>query len=119
MAEIVEYALVVMVSSMLAAFAFGVYGGIASKVGPAEDEAAFASVVVLANAAIEHGSSSSSIVFNQATIGCGSGAITFSTPRYSGNSSLPVRCSFEPQRVSGTEQVTFDYSDGLLTLEVH
>jgi len=116
--EVLEYALVVLVSSLVAGFSFGVYTGLASRVGPTTDEAAFASVVVLASAAVEHGSSSSTLVFANATIGCGPGAITFSTGTYSSSAPLPVDCSFAPQYISGTKQLTFDYSGGLLTLTV-
>ncbi len=118
MVEVFEYALVVLVSSILAAFSFGVYSGLGSSIGPATDEATFASVVALARAAIEHGSSNSTLAFDHAMISCGSGVITFTTGRYSGNASLPADCSFPPQEVGGIRDVIFEYSGGLLALQV-
>jgi len=116
--EVLEYALVVLASSILMFFSVGVYSGLASALGPAADEATFASVVALANGAIEHGSASARLDFGNASIACSSGTLTFATADYSQNSSLPVGCSFPPQRVDGVVQLTFEYSAGLLTLRV-
>jgi hypothetical protein len=116
--EVLEYALVVAVSSVLTVFSIVVFGGLSSTVGPATDEADFAAVVALANAAIQHGSSTSNLVFDNASIGCDHGTITFHTARFSQNSSIPVDCSFQPEHVNGARQLTFDYSGGLLTVEV-
>ena len=118
MAEVLEYALVVLVSSVLTVFSIGVYGGLASFMGPAREQADFASVVALANSAIEHGSSSSEIVFDHATIGCSSAAITLQSGGFRQSSAISADCSFPPEEVSGTVQLAFDYSGGVLTLQV-
>lgn len=108
----------VLASSILMLFSVGVYSGLASALGPAADEVTFASVVALANGAIEHGSASASLYFGNASIACSSGTLTFATADYSQNSSMPVSCSFPPQHVDGATQLTFEYSEGLLTLRV-
>lgn len=118
MVEVLEYALVVLASSMLVFFSVEAYSGFTSALGPATDEATFASVLSLANAAVEHGSASATLYISNATIGCDSGTLTFASGRYSQNSSLPVDCSFAPQGVSGERHLAFSYSGSLLTLEV-
>ena len=118
MVEVLEYALVVVASSILMFFSVSVYSGLATEFGPAADQATFASVVALANAATEHGSASATFLFSGAKLWCTSGVLTFATERYSQNSSLPVGCSFGPVDLSGDRRVTFDSSGGLLTLQV-
>ena len=118
MVEVLEYALVVLASSILMFFSVGVYSGLASALGPATDEATFASVVALANGAIEHGSASARLYFDNASIGCNSGTLTFATAKYSQNSSLTVNCSFPPQEVNGATQLTFECSGDLLAIRV-
>lgn len=117
MAEVLEYALVVLASSALMLFSVGVYSGLTSAIGPARDEAAFSSVVALADAAIEHGSASARLDFS-GSIGCNAGAITLAAAGYSKSSPVPVDCSFPPQVVSGPALLTFEYSGGTLTLRV-
>ena len=119
MVEVLEYALVVLVSSVLAVFSIGVYGGLASHIGPATDQADFDSVVALANSAIEHGSSSSEVVFDHAIIGCSPGIITVQAAGFQQSSGISADCSFPPEEVNGPRQVAFDYSGGLLTLQVY
>jgi NDP-sugar pyrophosphorylase family protein len=116
--EVLEYALVVLVSLVLTVFSIGVYTGLASFIGPARDQAEFDSVVALANSAIEHGSSSSEVVFDNATIGCSPGVITFQSAGFRQNSAISADCSFPPEQISGPRQLVFDYSGGLLTLQV-
>lgn len=118
MAEVFEYSLVVLVSAALTVFSVGVYGGLGSAIGPAADEADFASVLALATAAVEHGSSSSVLVFDHASIGCSSGVIILTSGGYSQNSTLPVDCSIPTETVSGARQLTFSYVEGVLNLQV-
>ena len=118
MAEVLEYSLVVLLSTVLTVFSVGVYGSLSAAVGPATDEADFASVVALANAAVEHGVSSSALVFDHARIRCEAGTITLAADGYSQNASLPVGCSVPWVDVSGARQLTFNYSASLLTLQV-
>jgi hypothetical protein len=116
--EVLEYALVVVASSLLAFFSVGVYSGLASALGPASDEAAFASVVSLASAAVEHGSASATLTFSDAVIGCSAGVLTLSSGKYSQNSTLPTECSIPQIGLSGQRQLTFSFSGTLLTLQV-
>jgi hypothetical protein len=116
--EVLEYALVVVVSSLLAFFSVGVYSGLASSLGPASDEAAFATVVSLANAAVEHGSASATLAFSDAVLGCSASLLTLSSGKYSQNSTLPTDCHIPSSELSGQRQLTFSFSGTLLTLKV-
>jgi len=116
--EVIEYALVVLASSMLAFFSVGVYGGLASALGPASEEATFASVVSLADAAVEHGTAGAALSFQNAMIECGSSVLTFSSGSSSLNSTLPVGCSVPSTGLNGVERLTFSFSGNLLTMQV-
>jgi len=116
--EVLEYALVVLVSTLVAGFSLGVYGGYATEVERSSAEASYASVVSLAHAAVQQGKASATINLDRASIGCVSDSLEFASPAFSGNSPLPVHCAFPPQRLSGLRLVTFDYSSGELILQV-
>ncbi len=118
MAEVLEYAVVVLVSSALAAYSIGVYGGFSSNLGPAKDGAEFASIVALANAAVEHGNASSMIDFSHATVACSARTISFHEGTYSQSSSIPVDCSIEPTEVTGSRVLSFVYTGGSLFMKV-
>lgn len=107
-----------MVSAMVAGFSVSVYGGFDSAAGRSTGQASFASVVALANAAIEHGSATATLTLDRASIGCSANSLEFDSPYFSGDSALPVRCGFPPLHLSGLNRLTFSYSADQLTLQV-
>ena len=118
MSEILEYALVVLVSSVLAAFSIGVYSGFSSNFGPTRDEADFATVVALANAAVAHGNASSEIDFDHATVACSDGTLFYQNGSYGQTSTVPAACSIAPTEVIGAHVLTFVYTGGSLFMKV-
>jgi len=116
--EVLEYTLVVLVSSVMAGLSLGVYGGYLSAVAPSTGEVAFASVVALAHAAIEHGNATATLALDHAEIECESRSLGFTSATFSQNLPLPVDCSFPPQEITGSRRLTFEYSAGRLTLQV-
>jgi hypothetical protein len=116
--EVLEYALVVLVSSLVASFSIGVYGGYASAIGPSTNAEAFASVVALARSAIAHGNATATVTLDHAKIGCESRNLKFASPAFSQTSWLPVDCAFPPQDMTGARRLTFEFSTGTLTLQV-
>ena len=117
LAEILEYTLVVLVSSLMAGFSFEAFGGFASASSNAADQAAYVTVVTLARTAVEQGTATGTVSVPGATIGCSGGAVGLSAAGFTRSSPLGVSCGFADQVVGGTVQLTFRYAFGSLTLE--
>lgn len=118
MVEVLEYALVVLVSTVVVGFSFSVYAGYASVVVKSTNEAAAAAVFSLARSGVEQGTASASFSVDHATIACDSGNLRYQSSSYSQGSHLPVSCSFHTQELSGMISLRFVYSAGHLTLQV-
>lgn len=118
MVEVLEYALVVLVSTVALGFSFSVYTGYASVVGKSANEAAAAAVFSLARSGVEQGTASASFYLDHARIECESGHLQYLSSSYSQGSYLPVGCSFRTQVLSGVMSLGFVYSAGQLTLQV-
>lgn len=118
MVEVLEYTLVILASTVVVAFSFGVYANYVSTIDTSTNEAAYSAVVTLAHAAVEHGNATASLALQDATIGCESGNLSYTSPWYSSNSLLPVDCSFHSGELSGLRRLSFAYTDGRLALQV-
>lgn len=118
MAELLEYALVVLTSTLVVGFSVVSYSGYTSSVDSAARRAALSSYVALAFGAVEHGGSSASLALDDASLSCDSGTLTFRSGSLTGGAMLPADCHFSYPGVTGTHKLTFVYSSGVLSLEV-
>lgn len=118
MAELLEYALVVLTSTLVVGFSVVSYSGYASSVDSAARRAALSSYVALAFGAVEHGRSSASLTLEDASLSCDSGSLVFRSGALMGGATLPAGCHFSYPDVTGTHTLTFVYSSGVLGLEV-
>ncbi|MDV3293754.1 MAG: hypothetical protein LYZ70_05740 [Nitrososphaerales archaeon] len=118
MVEVLEYALVVLVSTVALGFSFSVYAGYASVAVKSANEAAAAAILSLARTGVEQGTASASFSLDHAAIECESGNLRYVSASYSQSSHLPVTCSFSTQALSGVVPLRFVYSAGQLVLQV-
>lgn len=118
MAELVEYGLVVLVSSLVMAFSVVGYGSFASSVSAATQQADYSSYVANAFAAIQQGSSTVTLTLENTTLSCSHGTLLFASPAVSTEDVLPIGCHFEFQDLSGSHRLFFSSSGGTLNLRV-
>jgi hypothetical protein len=118
LAEVLEYALVFLASTLVVSFSVGFYASYSSVVATAEDRAVFSSLVTVAMSSIEHGGSSVTISLSDATVACHGGVLSFTTRSYSAKASLPADCSFLDANITGTHTLTFSTSAGSVGMEV-
>lgn len=118
MAELVEYALVILASTLVVGFSVANYASYSSSIESSAQRATFSSYVTLALGAVERGESSASLTMENASLSCDSGTLAFSSPTLSGDARLPVECHFGYAGLTGTRRLTFVYSGGVLDLEM-
>lgn len=116
--EVLEYTLVILVSVMVIGFSFSTYSAYTASITSAGERATYSSVVGLAYAAIEQGSSAANITLNRSSVTCVGGRLAFASPAYSASSTLPATCDFEYVQLSGPHQLSFVFAGGVLTLGV-
>lgn len=117
MAEVLEYAFVLLASSLLLFFSAATYRSFSGTVSSAEFHASFASVVGTAANAVETGSSSLTLVLGRSTLSCHDGQLALASGSLSSTYQLPVTCDFSVSPPSGSVTLSFTY-DGSLSLRV-
>lgn len=118
LAELLEYALVILVSGLVASFSVVLGSTFSTSVAGAGDRVAYSSYASTAYAALEQGSASTSLSFSEASLYCRSGSLGFESPSFSANASLPVACDFSYPHLTGTYALLFSYGGGRLELEI-
>ncbi|HUI85819.1 MAG TPA: hypothetical protein VLY21_01520 [Nitrososphaerales archaeon] len=118
MAEILEYALVFLVSTLVASFSIGFYSTYTTAVAGSVQRADFSSLVGAAMAAVERGNSSVTLSLDDASVSCSAGLLSYASVSYQGNSTIPTGCNFTDDHVSGTRTLTFIATGGSLRLAV-
>lgn len=118
MAEILEYALVFLATSLVVAFSFGVYSSYSGALVEEQYRAGFSSLTTVALASIEHGESSVTLSLRNVTLSCHDGYFTFASPSFSASTTLPAACDFAYAVISGTHTFAFSSSGGSIDLEV-
>ncbi len=114
MVELLEYSLVVLVSSMMIGFSVVATGSFTTFSRTLDDRAAFSALTAAALDAIEQGSASASVSLASATLSCSSGTFSISSPYYSASASLPSGCDFTFGRLDGSYTFSFTASSGQL-----
>jgi hypothetical protein len=116
--EIIEYALVLLVSSLVVGFSFGAYSMYSGAITQSEARAGFSSIVTAAIESIDHGESSVTLPLANVTLACNHGVLVYTSSSYSANATLPADCDFSVQDVSGTHVLKFVTSSGFLSVQV-
>lgn len=118
MAEVLEYALVFLTSSLIVGFSLGAYSAYYATLEHAQGGADFSSMVTVAMASIQHGTSAITLSLNNATVSCQSSDFVFSSSSYSATHYLPAGCNFRATNLTGTRTLTFRFMDGVISLVV-
>ncbi len=118
MVEILEYCLVVMVSTLFIAGSVATYGSFSSFESALQQKAAFAAVSGLASRAIQNGTSEATLSLPSSTIGCEGGSLSLSSGTFDGRQTMPVACDFSINVTQGPHLVRFTEVSDLLSLSV-
>ncbi len=118
MAEILEYCLVVLVSSLFLAGSVATYGSYSAFVSEAQFRAASSTVSALAMEAQDNGSSRSAVALPPSTISCSGGVLEFASGSRVAVQDLSVPCSFRVSVAGGTHELAFSRNGSSLELEV-
>ena len=118
MAELVEYCLALMVSTLLVAGSVEEYGNYTSFESGLALRAEFDAISGLALKAAENGSASMTMSVPSSTVACHRGVITVSAGGASLEESLPVACAFTAGIPTGTHTFAFKDSSTVLLLAV-
>lgn len=117
MAEVLEYSFVILASVLVVGFSVVTYQSFAGTVSSAEFHASFDSVVESAASAVETGTSSVTLLLDNATLYCSHGNLLFTSGPMSASYYLPAACSFASGPMSGRTTLSFSY-DGSLRVRV-
>lgn len=118
MAELVEYTLVVMASTLFVAGSVLVYGGFSSFESGVSLHATFAAVSSLASKAMEDGTAKGVVTLPGATIACHGGLLSVKVGSSSQNEALPLSCDFEETFSGGAATLVFTDESSRLSLAV-
>jgi hypothetical protein len=116
--EIIEYALVLLVSSLVVGFSFGAYSMYSGAITQSEAHAGFSSILTVAMESIDHGEATVTLPLVNVTLTCHHGVLVYASHSYSANATLPADCDFGVQDISGTHTLTFATSSGILSIQV-
>jgi hypothetical protein len=118
MVEILEYALVVMVSMLFVAGSVLVYGGFASFESGLSLHASFDGVSGLVSEAIANGSATATMTFPSSAITCQRGMLSMNIGGSSLTESVPLGCAFEVSVTGGVHTLEFRDDSSQLELSV-
>jgi hypothetical protein len=118
MAEVFEYALVALVSSIFVAGSVGAYGAFSSFENNLQLRTTFSSVSDLANSAALHGSSMATLNFPPSSnLACSGGSLSLTTDSSAMTGSIPLKCQFAIDLSPGKHEITFSkYGDTLVAV---
>jgi hypothetical protein len=116
--ELVEYCLVVMVSTSFVAGSVVAYNAFSSFESGLQLRATFAEVSALAAQAVDEGSSRATLSLPASTIECGHDSLQVSTGPAAISESLPVDCDFSLNVGAGLHTILFTTRSAQLDLSV-
>lgn len=119
MAELVEYSLVVMVSTLFITGSVATYVSLSSFESGIQLRETFASVSGLALQAMENGSARAALTSPQSAIRCANGFLSVSMGDSTEGQSLPIGCDFGFQLSGGTHLLRFSEQASQLDLSVN
>ncbi len=118
MAEIFEYFLVVMASSLFVVGSVATYGSFATFESQLQFRADAASVSGLVFEAIRNGTSSAALSFPASTISCESGNLVLASGSQTSETTLPLGCDFRMSLSPGQHTIAFAATSSYLSLRV-
>ena len=118
MAEILEYALVILVGSLFVGGSVVVYSAFASADAGVSLRAAYDEVHWLASRAVANGSSSASLLLPPSTVSCSGGVLAVSAGGLTESGSVPAACDFSASLGAGEHRLLFSDEAGTLDLAV-
>ena len=118
MTELVEYALVVMASTLFVAGSVLVYGNFSSFESGLSLRATFEEVSALASRAVENGSAQATLSMPGSVISCEGGVLSVEVGASSENETLPVGCGFVRAVPVGVHTLLFTSGSSWLGLSV-
>lgn len=118
MTELVEYTLVVMVSTLFVAGSVLVYGNFSSFESGLSLRASFGAVYALASRALGNGSAQATLSLPSSVISCHRGVLGVSVGSLSENGSFPMGCDFTYTVPGGVHTLLFRADASQLDLSV-
>ena len=118
MAQIAEYSLVVLVSTLFVGASVATYDAYARFESASEAGASFSALLDLASQAIENGSARATILLPPSMISCNGGVFSVSSRGSVLNQTIPVDCNFTVEATSGFHTVRFYDVSSTLSLQV-
>lgn len=118
MAELVEYSLVVMASTMFVAGSVLVYGNYSSFQAGLSMRAELQAVSALATRAAQNGSAAATLSVSASTLSCQGGVLTVSVGRSSQSVTIAATCGFAVSISGGVHRLAFTCSASGLALAV-
>lgn len=118
MAELVEYSLVVIASTLFVTGSVAVYGSFTSFESGLSLHAAFGLVAGLASRAAESGSANATVALPASTVACQAGVLSMTVGNASLEERLPLTCGFVVGVPAGVHVLTFTDDSSQLTLSV-
>jgi len=118
LAEITEYTLAVLVSTLLVGGSAVTYAAFARFESASEVDASLSALVGLANDAVVNGHSSSTLLLPTSTLTCAHGVLTLSSGNSTVSSPIGGACDFSVGLSGGVHTVTFESGQSGLILQV-
>ncbi len=118
MVEVLEYALVVLASSLFAGASVSALGLFSAFEGSLSQRSSAAAVAGLAWEAIQNGTASGTVPMKDGTISCFQGNLTVSGGGEALSREVPASCHFSLPVLAGSRVVSFSFGDGVLTARV-
>ena len=118
MAEILEYALVVLVGSLFVGGSVAVYSAFASAEAGVSLRASYDEIHWLASRAVANGSSSASLLLPPSTVSCSGGVLTVSAGGSTESGTVPAACEFSVSLGAGEHRLLFSDEAASLGLAV-
>jgi hypothetical protein len=110
MTEILEYALVFGISTLVIGFSLGIYSFFSNTLVYSEERATFSSIETVALNSMGQGRAAVTLDFNHATVSCSGDELSFSSPSYSSSFDFPSSCILPPQKLTGMHTLVFSSS---------
>ncbi len=118
MAELLEYSIAVMVSTLFVVASVVVYNSFTSFESGLQLRSAFQSLSGLVSQALEDGSAKATIAVPGSTMTCVGGTLELGTGASIMTQELPIGCDFSVGVPAGTHTFAFSVADGLLYVSV-
>jgi hypothetical protein len=118
MVEIIEYCLVVLVSTLLAAASLLTFGRFAASQIESESALSFSSLASLVDRAISNGTSRASLLLPSLVVSCHSGVFAVVLQNLQRIKTIPLGCNFSQEIDPGPHLVEFSVQSMTLSLKV-